>query len=121
MQYLKTKLATDWPENFGRSIAERIIRGILWFIPEANPDYKAKMYLVKEWLIEFDDEGNPWREIGMGSDGQPVLAGPDAKNYGFWLDTNMKINDFKDGEIVSKDSFEEIWATTGVREPNLTG
>src|SRR3974390_2210684 len=112
MQYLRTKLATDWPEDLGRSISERIIRGIRWFIPEANPDYKAKMYLVKEWLNEFDDEGNPWREIGVDREGKPVLAGPDAKNYGFWLDTHMHFNDFNDREIVSEDIFEKIWATT---------
>ena len=111
-QYLRTNLATDWPENPAASVSEKIIRGILWFVPEANPDYTAKMHLVKEWLIEFDDEGSPSREIGISKTGGPVLAGPDSRNYGFWLDTNMQLKDFSEGEIVSKDHFEKVWAIT---------
>jgi hypothetical protein len=116
MPFLRTKLATDWPEDLSPSIGDRILRGILLFVPETNPDYKGKMHLVHEWFIEFDDEGNPWRENGVNADGRPVLAGPDARNYGFWLDTNMKFKDFIDGEVVHKDFFEQLWKETGVQE-----
>src|SRR5687768_2350812 len=101
MPFLRTKLATDWPKDLGQSTGERIIRGLLWFVPEANPDYNGKMHLVHEWLIEFDAEGDPSREIGVDAAGKPVLAGPDARNFGFWLDTNMQFKDFSDGESVS--------------------
>ncbi len=71
------------------------------------------MHLVREWLIEFGDDGLPWREIGLDESGAPVLAGPDARNYGFWLDTNMTIKDF-DGEPVAEEEFERIWKLSGV-------
>ena len=51
------------------------------------------MHLVKKWFIEFvEEEGEltPWREIALDANGKVVFAGPDKKNYGFWLDTNMK-------------------------------
>ena len=106
MHYLKTKLSTDWPEK--EPFSEKLIRGFLFFIPEANPDYRNKMHLIDEWLIEFEDSGLPHREIGINKKSEPVLAGPDENNYGFWLDTNMKLEDFK-GEQVSKDHFEMMW------------
>lgn len=106
MHYLKTKLSTDWPEK--EPFSEKFIRGLLFFIPEANPDYRNKMHLIDEWLIEFEDNGLPHREIGITRNSEPVIAGPDDKNYGFWLDTNMKFEDFEGIEI-SKDHFEELW------------
>jgi hypothetical protein len=114
MKYLATSMATDWPEK--EPLKVKVIKTILFFIPKANPGYDSKMHLVKKWLIEFDEEDGkllPLREIGLGSNGTPVFAGPDKKNYGFWLDTNMKYEDF-DGEPVAKDEFERIWKLTGV-------
>lgn len=74
------------------------------------------MHLVQEWLIEFDKDGLPGREIGIDKNGLPALAGPNAHNYGFWLDTNMKIDDFA-GEPVDRDEFERLWKIAGVRKP----
>lgn len=73
-----------------------------------NPTYQPKMYLVKEWLIEFEDD-DPWREIGIGNDGEPVLAGPTSVDYGFWNDTNMKYSDFDETRLSSSE-FDEFWA-----------
>ncbi|OUR65668.1 hypothetical protein A9Q79_01360 [Methylophaga sp. 42_25_T18] len=80
------------------------------FIPNDNPDYENKFILVHEWLIEFDEDGHPDREIGLNTEGKPVIAGPDERNYGFWLDTNMRINDFENNEI-SSEYFETKWNT----------
>jgi len=77
----------------------------------SNPDYGAHLHEVAEWLVEFDEEGLPCREIGLDKSGQPVLAGPDERNYGFWLDTNLTLVDFDDGETISPDTFEEKWQT----------
>ena len=115
MKYLKTKYATDWPE---KNWKEKLIHGILFFIPRANPDYKDRMYLVKSWLIEFletDGQLLPWREIALDENDNPIFAGPDKRNYGFWLDTNMKYEDF-DGELINKAEFERYWGITGVEE-----
>ena len=107
MPVLRTTLATDFPEETPRSVT--VIKKLLFFVPEANPDYEPKLHLVKEWLVEFDSKGEPGREIGLGGNGSPVLAGPDDRNYGFWLDTGMLMKDFE-GTEVSVERFEQTWA-----------
>ena len=99
-------MATGWPKK--QPIAVRIVKLLLWFIPRGTPDYEDKMYLIKEWLIEFDENGEPWREVGLDENGKPVVSGPDNRNYGFWCDTNMLWEDF-DGIKLSEESFESAW------------
>ena len=114
MRYLKTKYASDWPKN--KSWKEKLINTFLFFMPKANPDYEKSMYLVKSWLIEFvetDGELLPWREIALDENENPVLAGPDERNYGFWCDTNMRYEDFE-GNPIEKAEFERNWERTGV-------
>lgn len=106
-RFLRSKLATDWDEPTPDiSILERMWRNLKLKIIE-NPTYQPKMHLVKEWLIEFDDD-TPWREIGIGDDGEPVLAGPTSIDYGFWLDTNMHYSDFEEN-VLEQSVFEEYW------------
>ena len=105
MRYLSTKIGTSVDRK--RSFGERLSTWLLSFI-SSNPDYEVKLELVRVWLIEFDEEGDPFREIGLDADGVPVLAGPDARNYGFWLDTEMVLKDFV-GHEISKDAFELEW------------
>ena len=107
-------MATDWPKKDSWQV--KVIKGILFFIPKANPGYDSKMHLVKKWLIEFveeDGELTPWREIALDSNGNLVFAGPDKRNYGFWLDTNMKYEDFN-GKTIDKEEFERYWRISGV-------
>ena len=114
MKFISTSLATDWPEKQPWQV--KVLKSILFFIPKANPGYDSKMHLVKNWLIEFveeDDDFIPWREIALDSVGNILFAGPDKINYGFWLDTNMKYEDFK-GEPIDKDEFEKHWKQSGV-------
>ncbi len=106
MHYLRTTTGTDFEEK--EPFGVKVLRTVLFFIPEANPGYRNKMHLVKEWLIEFDEKEMPYREIGLNKNGEPVLAGPDETNYGFWLDTEMKFNNFE-GKEISKAEFEKIW------------
>ena len=109
MKYLKTTKATNWPLKESWSL--KLLRNILFFIPKANPSYDHKMHLIKRWLIEFvdtDGELLPWREIALDSNDNVIFAGPDKSNYGFWLDTNMKYEDFND-ESIEKEEFERYW------------
>ena len=106
MNYIKTNKSTGFPEK--ESFSLKLIKILLFFVPRANPTYDAKMHLVSEWLIEFDAKGFPNREIGLEKNGSPVLAGPNKKDYGFWLDTNMVYSDFKD-ENIPVQVFEEKW------------
>ena len=117
MVYLRTKLATGWSKE-EPPIGVKVRRALLFFIPDANPDYDNRMHLIHEWLIEFDDDGSPFREIGLDSEGVPVLAGPDDRNYGFWLDTNMTLKDFT-GEAITQEQFEKQWSEfRGFRTPS---
>lgn len=102
MRYIRTQLATDWPEPSGGLFATLLRR------VSANPGYGPHLHRVAAWLIEFDDDGIPGREIGLDETGRPVLAGPDDENYGFWLDTTMTLVDIG-GESIPQATFEETW------------
>jgi hypothetical protein len=107
VRIIRTKQGTEWPES-GSAKTGRLARFATRFIPKANPDYESKLHLVCEWLVEFDDQGRPSREIGLDNSGLPVFAGPDSRNYGFWLDTDMTINDFE-GAPENLGVFENLW------------
>lgn len=116
MIFLSTKMATDWPEK--DPLLVKLAGIALFFIPKSNPGYDSKMHLVKKWLIEFidhDGELRPWREIALDHTGNVVFAGPDKVNYGFWLDTNMKLEDFE-GEPIEEEVFEKYWSLSGVEK-----
>lgn len=113
MKYFRTTLATGcWDE--GKTLSQRVLETVLFFVPKGNPGYENKMHLVKERMLEFDDENQPFREIGLDSKGHPVFAGPSEENYGFWLDTNMTYPDFE-GSIVDSSEFEKLWVKSGVQ------
>ncbi|MCH9693469.1 MAG: hypothetical protein K0U72_03075 [Gammaproteobacteria bacterium] len=114
MNYLRTTLATDWTE--GQAPEGMFVRLLKTFVPEANPGYDNKMHLIREWYLEFDTDENPWREIGLDARGAPVIAGPSNNDYGFWLDTNMKRDDFE-GDPITQAEFEQKWTETGVSVP----
>jgi hypothetical protein len=77
-------------------------------VVDANPDYLPVLHSVRRWLVEFDIEGRACRELGIGGTGDPVLAGPDKRNYGYWPDTNVAIDEL-DGERISEALFEALW------------
>ena len=103
MRYLSTKLATGFGGGRHPNIIERQLDRL-----NPNPDYDLS--LVHEWLLEFDDNDAPLRELGLDLNGEPILAGPNDRNYGFWLDTNMGYNDFEGSEI-SEHQFNAKWNT----------
>ena len=101
MRYLRTKLGTGFSGERHPNIIERALDRL-----NSNPDYD--LTLVHEWFIEFDVDDVPFREVGLDSGRQPILAGPNAGNYGFWLDTNMCYTDFEGTEI-SAHQFDVKW------------
>lgn len=115
MRYLRTRSGTDWPEHPAPSGSVAGLARLV--LPNANPGSEGKLHLVHEWLIEFDEQGQPWREIGVSIDRKPVIAGPDNDNYGFWLDTNMSFADFP-GETIAAEEFETLWRESGAQEPD---
>ena len=110
MPFIRTELGTDFTEPSGR------FGRLLSSIDTANPSYRGKYHFIRSWMIEFGDDGLPWREIGLDANSFIVVAGPSAKDYGFWLDTDMQYSDFV-GEAITQEQFEAVWATTGVISP----
>lgn len=79
----------------------------------ANPDFDDKILYVAQWFVEYDEEYNEsWREIGLDINKNIIVKMPDERNYGFWLDTNMKLENFKkefDIQMITKEEFEDLW------------
>lgn len=117
MKYLRTRQGTQPALTAGREsvLASLIAKVAEAILPASNPDYRDSLDSVKEWLIEFDEQGRPWRERGLDAHGHPIVAGPDARNHGFWLDTNMTLAEFQ-GEEITRQDFETLWLRSGVRE-----
>ena len=110
--YLKTKIATDWDTVEPDGVLVKLMRR---FVPEANPSYRDKMHLIDMWYIEFDEQGIPYREIGVDAAGRPVVAGPTPTDYGYWLDANVTDVDL-DGIEIEPEEFEALWNKAGVSE-----
>jgi len=95
--------------NIFLNLLEKIARKI---IPLANPDFEAKILETNIWLIEFDNENIPVREIGINNLNEPIMIMPYKNNYGFWTDNNLKLQDFKNGfefYEIDGDAFENNW------------
>jgi hypothetical protein len=106
MQYLRTKRATDWPGP--------TIRGTSRLLGPFDPDaenhcYLGKLHLVREWYVEFGDDQKPCREIGLDSEGIPVVSGPSEQEQGFWLGTDMLLGEFS-GHRINSEEFESKWS-----------
>lgn len=105
MQFLRTQLGTDF-----RALTKwEKLRSF----ETANPSYRGRCHLVRCWLIEFDNEGLPGREIGLDENDAAVMAGASEIDYGFRLDANMRYPDFT-GDPVAAEFFEKMWAASGV-------
>jgi hypothetical protein len=80
------------PDSIGRKLATLILPEI---VPVANPDFDEKIDLVVCWLIEFENDSYyPSREIGLDEKEQPIMIMPWRKNYGYWTDNNLVLEDF---------------------------
>jgi hypothetical protein len=98
------------PENIGQIISNPIMTTD---IPIANPDFESKIDKVSSWLIEFEaDSYYPSREIGLNNLDKPIMIMPWKKNYGYWTDNNLVIEDFRLHFYtidISKKEFEKNW------------
>ena len=108
MDYIRTKEATGWSRADFQGWSARLLRTVLFFVPNANPDHEKLYPEVSEWLLEIDERGRPNREIGLNSDGQSILSAPDDKNFGLWTDS-PNILDPKQYVQVTQEEFEKKW------------
>lgn len=81
--------------------------------PVSNPDYIDNIDKVATWLIEFENDSYfANREIGLDDSGVPIMKMPWGKNYGYWTDNNLVIENFKmnfDTEYITREEFERGW------------
>jgi len=116
MKYLKfveeTRTNTETKEFFWGDFLLSIFSFIF---PKANPDFDHLYGFVQTWYIEYDEtyeEDGTIREVGRDAYGRIIVKDPDKRNYGFWNDTNMGLNDFIEqmhAEYISKEEFEAVW------------
>jgi hypothetical protein len=108
------KKTEESSSGIGTKILETLVfKPLTYILPKANPDFDGKIENVKQWLLEFEnDDEIPSREIGIDEKGETVMILPWKKNYGYWTDNNMKLNDFEssfDTQNIHKDEFENLW------------
>lgn len=112
--YIKFKIPEDIKASPKTGSLLKLFVGFLKIIiPQANPDYDKKIQYVKFWLIEFDNENSyPVREVGLDENHQSIVKMPYKKNYGYWTDNELKIEDFKKSfntEEIDRDYFIKKW------------
>jgi hypothetical protein len=81
-------------------------------IPLANPEYDKLIEFVNVWLIEFDEDGDAIREIGIDENENVILKMPYKENYGYWTDNELKYSDFEQrfkNENITGEWFENMW------------
>jgi len=112
--YIKFTDPDTRPKQIKKSWWKKAIEVILIpFIPSGNPGFEDEIDNVKQWLIEFK-EGNqcPNREIGLDNLQQPIMIMPWRRNYGYWIDDNLLLKDFKllfSAVEITKEEFEKHW------------
>ena len=98
-------------KNFIKDFATKALTNIF---PVANPDFDKMIEEVEYWLVECDSEnGIPQREIGLDKQRRVIMKMPLKSNYGYWIDNNLLVNDFKERFEVSeitKEAFEQQWS-----------
>jgi hypothetical protein len=112
--YIKFKcpdsLIQKVPENIGKRLAKVVLESI---VPIANPDFDKKIDEVATWLIEFENDSYyPNREVGLDSSGKTIIIMPWEKNYGYWTDNNLVIENFRahfETINIAREEFEKYW------------
>ena len=88
-------------------------------LPVANPDYGNAIDDVRYWLVECDYvSGIPQREIGLDSKGEAIMKMPYNSNYGYWIDNNLLLDDFKrhfEVSEITREFFEQHWASINLQ------
>ncbi|MBS1571360.1 MAG: hypothetical protein JST62_03045 [Bacteroidetes bacterium] len=79
----------------------------------ANPDFENNIDNVRVWLVEFDEDNVPTREIGIDENNNVILKMPYKKNYGYWTDNELLYNDFINrfsAVKIDRLEFEKNWS-----------
>lgn len=111
MHYLKIFITSK--EDKESNSNSLFLKLFAFFIPKANPNKEEVLISTKIWLLEFNDlNSTPNREIGLSEEGNFIIKMPTDKNYGYWTDSSLSLNDFKERfqhELIDKQVFDEYW------------
>jgi hypothetical protein len=82
-------------------------------IPRANPEFDPKLGEVQTWFIEYDSNADYVnREVGVDRNSKVIVKLPLRNNYGYWLDTDLKLDDYKKNftvEDITPSLFQNLW------------
>ena len=120
--YIKFKdITSAKADRKKNNLADRIVKTLLFFIPEANPEYNELIEDVAEWQIEIDPSNNlPTREIGKDFNDEVILIMPYRDNYGYWTDNNITLDYFKnhfEATNLDKEEFDRNWDAFSKNNP----
>jgi hypothetical protein len=112
--YIKFNDPSPQTKRRKENTIKRIFKmALISFIPRGNVNFDDKIDNVAHWLIEFENTKQyPNREIGLDISHQPIMIMPWGRNYGYWIDNNLLLNDFKSNfEVIeiTKEEFENYW------------
>ena len=98
------------------------VKAMSSILPLANPDFEDQIGNVRTWLVEFEDDGVPAREIGLDETGKVIMIMPSDDNCGYWIDNNLTLADFPNHfqvTDITREEFEIYWAEFQ-QKPNRT-
>lgn len=112
--YIKFTEPDTRPDKTKRSWWKRFAeKALTLFMPVGNSKFDKNIENVKYWLIEFKNgDQYPNREIGLDILQQPIMMMPWRNNYGYWIDNNLMLSDFKSifsANEITKEEFEKLW------------
>lgn len=111
MNYLKFNISKS---NINLSNIQKIIMKTFSYLGlTANPDFENNKDNVRVWLVEFDEDNVPTREIGIDENNNVILKMPYKKNYGYWTDNELLYNDFINrfsAVKIDRLEFEKNWS-----------
>ena len=124
------KFADPKPENpqppdgpVKKAVKYAIIKILTTIIPKANPDFDHLLDTVDFWKIEFDKKENcTWREIGFDKDGVSIVAMPLGKNYGYWTDNHLTLEDYEhfNPAPITANEFDSDWTEFEKKNEKIT-
>ena len=95
-----------------RKIENAVIKIFTALIPKANPDFENLLPKVVYWKVEYSiSEDASMREIGFDKNETSIVAMPLGKNYGFWTDNHLTIEDYEhfSPTRISAEEFNADW------------
>jgi hypothetical protein len=110
--YIKFKDPKSEPIAESSRFENAVVKILSTILPNANPDFDKLIDQVDYWLVEYNrTENAAWREIGFDKYDHSIVAMPSGKNYGYWTDNHLTLDDFDAFVVtaITQDEFKNEW------------